>query len=401
MGPLNPDHVQPGWGVPSVLKTPNDWRLAGRALHEGVEEQRHGELTHRLADKLTTNDVGHPMWRQAPPAQSVLSKLGVLHARAPRSSATGCREDAASDVGPSDDTHSGAKEGKRAGIELGGFASLVKHAKAQAQMKKRQEAQQLEEENKVRREAAQVPEQIEHDPIWRPGGPVGVLNPDHVQPGWGVPSVLKTPNDWRSEGRALHEGVEEQRHGVLTHRLEDQLTIDEHGHHAWKRIPAARQLAIAARLCGRSARDSRGSRESKTASDRESSTDGDRGNNDDQRTQTEGAIDERPAVNTTDVSSRVSRSAPQPPAPQLNWQMRRGAVEPALASVVKHACEREHGLRVGDQTDSKSQTGRASASAASKPHANRWQKRCAHNVRAVVDPQGTLSSEGRTTADDD
>jgi len=88
-----------------------------------------------------------------------------------------------------------------------------------------------------------------HEPIWRPGGPVGPMNPDHIRPGWGVPGVLKTPNDWRDAGRALHTGVEEARHGILTHRLEDKLTTDEHGHRMWKKIPAG--LGLAARLGAR------------------------------------------------------------------------------------------------------------------------------------------------------
>ena len=91
--------------------------------------------------------------------------------------------------------------------------------------------------------------------IWRPSGPVGLLNPDHVQPGWGVPSTLRTPNDWREAGRALHAGVEEQRHGVLTHRLEDVLTRNALGHPAWREAaPVAQQLRARLRPPGRAGR---------------------------------------------------------------------------------------------------------------------------------------------------
>merc|ERR1711998_47280 len=87
-----------------------------------------------------------------------------------------------------------------------------------------------------------------HDPIWRPGGPVGPLNPDHMRPGWGVPSTLQTPNDWREAGRALHAGVEEQRHGVLTHRLEDVLIRNPLGHPMWRESTTPMAKKLAARL---------------------------------------------------------------------------------------------------------------------------------------------------------
>ena len=48
-----------------------------------------------------------------------------------------------------------------------------------------------------------------HEAIWRPSGPVGPLAPDNIRPGWGVPGELKTANDWRDQGRVLHEGVEQ------------------------------------------------------------------------------------------------------------------------------------------------------------------------------------------------